>query len=420
MHTENKKTINNTIMLYMLTVAKLIFPLLTLPYLTRVLSTDCYGMVTYVKSCMVYSQLIVDFGFILSSVKDIVLAKGDLEKVGIIAGHTFVSKLLLVVAAFAVIAVMTAAIPLLRANALFTLLSFVVVAVSALLADFLFRGIEKMHIITIVFVVMKGISTVLTFVAVKGDATVLWIPVLDIISSVIAVGVTWFFIFKLKIKIRFKSFRQCLKMIKESFGYFISDAATTAFGALNTLLIGIFITDLTEVAYWGVCMQIISAIQNLYAPINNGIYPYMIRNRDLKLIHKVMLIFMPIVIIGSAGCFILAKTVLHIIGGGEYERAYIVFRALVPLLVFSFPAMLYGWPALGAIGRVKETSATTIITAILQVIGLGVLILGGWFTVFNIAVLRCITEFAMMSMRMGLTYKHKKEFVKAENCNEKA
>ena len=64
-------------MLYIMSIAKLLFPLITLPYLTRILTEETYGFVSYVKSCMVYIQLIVDFGFILSSVKDIVKANGD-------------------------------------------------------------------------------------------------------------------------------------------------------------------------------------------------------------------------------------------------------------------------------------------------------------------------------------------------------
>ena len=48
----DKKLIKNTIMLYALNIAKMIFPLLTLPYLTRILSVETYGMIAYVKSVM--------------------------------------------------------------------------------------------------------------------------------------------------------------------------------------------------------------------------------------------------------------------------------------------------------------------------------------------------------------------------------
>lgn len=414
MKTNTTKTVNNTAMLYLLTIAKLIFPLITLPYLTRVLSEECYGAVSYVKSCMTYIQLIIDFGFLLSSVKDIVRTNGDMREIGTITGNTFVAKSFLLVLSAIVILIMSVSIDILRNNFLYTILSFAAVGISAYLADFLFRGIEKMHIITIAYVVMKGVSTALTFVFVRGDAQVLWIPVLDIIGTALAVGLTWIWIGKLKIKVRCSGLKNCFIMLKESFEYFASNMATTAFGALNTLLIGIFITDLTQVAYWSVCMQIISAIQSLYTPIINGIYPQMMRDKELKFIHKVMLIFMPIVIVGCIACFFLAKLALYIVGGEKYIEAYVLFRWLIPVLLFSFPGMLYGWPTLGAIDKVKTNSMTTIIAAAAQVIGLVILIVTDCFTLINIAILRGATELLMMLMRMSLTYKYGKLFHKEE------
>ena len=67
----------NSAMLMAMNIAKMIFPLLTLPYLTRVLSKDCYGSVVYVKSVITYLQILVDFGFVLSATKDIVRARQD-------------------------------------------------------------------------------------------------------------------------------------------------------------------------------------------------------------------------------------------------------------------------------------------------------------------------------------------------------
>ncbi len=409
MKKEISKTINNTAMLYLMIAGKLIFPLLTLPYLTRILSEPAYGVVSYVKSCMIYMQLLVDFGFLQSTVKDIVRAKNG-EEIGLIAGHTFVAKFILVLFAAAATLIMTLCIKGLRDNTVYTALSFVSVAVSVLLADFLFRGIEKMHIVSLVYVVMKGTATALTFVFVRGDGDLLWIPALDIIGTACAVVITWIVIFKLKIKVRFCSLKRSFSMLKESFGYFISDIATTAFGALNTIMIGIFITDMAQVAHWSVCMQIMSAIQTLYTPINQGVYPQMVRGKSLGLIHKVMLIFMPIVIVGCAICFIFAKFALTIVGGEKYAEAYVVFRCLIPVLLFSFPGMLYGWPALGAIDKVKQTSMTTIVTAVVQVAGLLFLAVIGKFTLVNLAILRSATELLMMVLRISLTYRYKKCF----------
>lgn len=401
------KVASNTAMLYIMNIAKIVLSLVTLPYLTRVLSEEAYGLTAYVKSCMTYIQLIIDFGFILSSVKDIVNANGDKIKIGYITGNTFMAKLILSAASAGVMIVMCLSMELLKTNLMFVWLCFLSTVMTAFLADFLFRGIEKMHFITIIYLVTKTISTVLTFIIVKNDASLMWIPVLDIIANSVAIAITLVIINKLDIKIRVSGIKDCFSMIADSFTYFLSNIATTAFSALNTLLIGIYITDLKQVAYWSLCMSMINAVQSMYTPICNGIYPHMVKEKSLKFIHKILLIFMPIVTAGCVFSIIMAKFALYIVGGEKYVEACTLFRLMIPILFFSFPSMLYGWPTLGAIDKAKQTTASTIASAAVQITGLGILIATKHFTVISLAVLRVFTEFSLMFVRMCITYRHK-------------
>lgn len=402
--------VQNTFMLYVVSVAKLILPLLTLPYLIRVFSEETYGLVAYVKSCMTYMLLIVDFGFLLSSVKDIVNAEGDKKRIGEITGNTFGAKLFLVVLAAIVMAVMCWFIPLLQLNVAFVALSFLAVAVTAFFADFLFRGIEKMHYITIVYVISKTISTVLTFIVVRGDADLLWIPMLDILSNTTAIAISFVIIRRLGIVVKITSIKECWEMLKESFVYFLSNAATTAFAALITVVIGIFLKDLRQIAYWGVCLSIVSAILGLYSPICNSVYPHMIKEKSLRYINKILVCFMPLVTIGCVICYVLAEEVLLVVGGEKYIHAAGLFRCMIPILFFSFPEQLYGWPTLGAIGKTKETTITTIIAAVVQVAGLFVLGITNCFTVKSMALLRSIDEAFLLVLRILVVYHNKEEF----------
>ena len=368
------KLVVNTAMLYIMNIAKLIFPFVTLPYLTRVLSVEGYAMVSYVKSVMQYMQLTVDFGFMLSATTAIVAAAGDGKKIGSVVSHTILAKLLLCAAAMGVLGVLTVSIELLRENAIYVLLSFVTVALSAFLVDYLFRVLEQMQEITIRFVTMKGIATALTFVFVRSDADLLWIPVLDILGTIVSLVLVWARVGRYDIHLCIPRLGESWQQLKDSFRYFVSDIATTAFGALNTLLIGIMLPT-AQIALWSVAMQIIAAVQVLFNPITSGIYPEMVRSRSAGLLKKVCKICIPVLI-----------------------------------LLFSFPAMLLGWPALGALGRVKETTATTVLSAVFQCAGLALLMAAGNFTLTTIAVLRCATEFILFTSRLGFCIRFRKEF----------
>ena len=403
------KLVLNTAMLYVMNIAKLIFPFLTLPYLTRVLSVEGYAMVSYVKTVMQYMQLTVDFGFMLSATTAIVAVYGDGKKIGSVVSHTILAKLLLCGAALAVLCAMTASIELLRQNALYVFLSFVTVALSAFLVDYLFRGLEQMQEITIRFVTMKGIATALTFLFVRGDGDLLWIPVLDILGTLVSLVLVWIRVRHYGIVLCIPKLAESWRQLKDSFRYFLSDIATTAFGALNTLLIGIMLPT-AQIALWSVAMQIISAVQVLFNPITGGIYPEMVRSRSLGLLKKVCKICVPVLILGCMALYFLAEVAILIVSGEKYLDAVPILRLLIPMLLFSFPAMLFGWPALGALGRVKETTATTIISAVFQCAGLALLMATGQFTLISIALLRCATEVVLCTTRLGFCIRFRREF----------
>ena len=400
------KIVNNTIMLMIFNIAKIVFPFITLPYLTRVLTTDTYGVVTYVKTVMTYMQIFVDFGFVLSATKDIVKVRDDKEKMGYIIGDTLIARIILGIIGFAIVTGLSLALPILRINISYTVLSYITVFATIFLMDFLFRGLEKMHIITIRFIVMKTISTILTFLLIKNDSNILFIPILDILSSVIAILLVFFEIKKMHIKIKFSKLKNAINSIKDSFIYFLSNVASTSFNALGTIIIGIYIST-TEVAYWGICMQIVGTIHACYSPISDGIYPEMIKSKNLHLINKVIKIFLPIVTIGCILAYFLAKVVFMILGGEKYLEAVPIFRILIPSLFFGFFSIIYGWPALGAIGKTKQTTLSTVISIIIYILLLVLLIITNSFTLVNVAIVRVITEIILFGTRYYFFRKYK-------------
>lgn len=409
-HGEKKNIVTNTAMLFIMNIATMIFPLLTLPYLTRVLSNEMYGTIVYIRAVMGYMQTLIDFGFILSATKDIVKANENRSEINKIVSNAISAKLLLAAAGLCALLIIMFALPILRSAKLLTLLFYLGVVLSIFLLDFLFRGLEQMHIITIRYVIMKGLSTALTFVFVKSDADVLYIPSLEILGYIAAIVLVVISAKKFEVKFETPSLTVTWKMLKESAVYFASNMASTSYGALNTLLLGIMLSP-SDIAFWGVSLQIVSAIQSFYTPITNGVYPAMMLKREFKLIKHTSYIFMPIIACGCVLSYFLAPFGLTIVGGSEYVAAVPIFRCLIPTLFFGFPAMLYGWPALGAIGKAKENSMTTIISLVFQVVGLLLLMATGQFTVISVACLRSATEAVMCGLRMWNCYRFRHEFV---------
>lgn len=409
MKKSENKLFKNTVHLYILTIVKMIFPLLTLPYLARVLSKDAYGVVTYVKTWMQYVQLLIDFGFILSTTKLIVENINDKKIIGRIIGDTLVEKCLLSFFAFCILMLASFNIQILIENIKFVIIYYFAIFLTVFLFDFLFRGIEEMEKLSIPLIISKMLSTLLTFIFVKSDKNIINIAYLELFGNLIAVMISLYYVKRKKYYISFSNFKKWFFDLKQSFAYFLSNFSTTVFGALTTVITGINLSP-ADVASWGLCMQIINAVKSIYSPIINGIYPYMLREKNIKLVKKINIFIGFFIFLGVFIIIFLGEKIIILIAGEKYVSVFIIIKILIPVLVFSFYSMIYGWPVLGSIGKVKETTYTTVLSAMIQILLICLLIVFRIFNLENLALITSISEFSLFIFRYLIYLKHKKDF----------
>ena len=405
--------IKNTSSLYILNIVKLLFPLLTLPYLTRVLSLDAYGMVTYVKALRAYVQLVIDFGFMLSATKNIVNACANPSKIGRIVGDTLAEKIFLSIISILIYSILMWQIPIMRENILFSVLYLLATVTNIFIFDFLFRGIEKMHAVAIPYVVSKTIITILTFIVVKDDSSILWIPILEGVGNLVAAVVSYGFLHHYGIKLSFSDLPVWVKDLKESSIYFLSNFATTIFGVFTTVISGFYLQS-QEIAFWGIALQLLSAAKSLYNPIANSLYPHMIRTKDIQSVKKINRIMLVLIIFGVLIVLFFSNQILSIIGGEKYTISADFFKYLLPAFVASFYSMIYGWPVLGAIDKVKETTMTTILASIIQILGLGIFILSDNFSLVTLAICSSMSEVVLWISRYLIYFKNRSLFVRSK------
>lgn len=263
-----------------------------------------------------------------------------------------------------------------------------------------------MEVITGRYIIMKGLATILTFILVKGEQQILLIPILDIIGSLVANLLVLYELKKMKLKFVKVTFLTIIKDINTSFIYFISNMASTAFGALNTLFVGIYLST-RDVAFWSIIMTLITAVQSMYGPVSDGIYPRMISSKSLKLFFRIIIIFIPICLLGSLVTYFGADLILLIIGGRKYLPAAIYLKECIPLFIITFFNIITGWPLLGAIGKVEETTFTTIIGSIIQLSFLLFLGLTRKFSIELLIIVFTTTTLIMTAMRVYYGHKYR-------------
>lgn len=395
----------NTAWQYMLTMVRYLLPLIVMPYLTRVLEPSGYAVYAYVAAFMGFVQVFVDFGFNLSGTKSIARAS-DADEENRIVGAITQARLLLCCIVGVCCGAISVFLPIIRENPLYSILAFIAVCGRGVAPDFLFQGKEKMGPITTRYLVSKGTSTALTFLMVHSFADILWVPLLDILASGIAL--VWSFAVARRMfgtRLVRVSFAESMAELMRSGYYCLSNMASASFTGLTTLIIGLAVVDPVQIAYWSVAMTAVSAVQALYAPITNSLYAHMVANGDFGFARRIALLSAPVMAVGVTAFVLLSDAIVAIIGGDEYMAGSYVVRGLSPVLVFSFYGMYFGWPVLGALGRVKELTATTFLSAAFGICALVCAWSFGGASLTAFCISRSMTEVLMCGLRMVACYR---------------
>lgn len=397
----------NTVYQYGLQAAKYLFPFITLAYLTRVLGADIYAVRAYVVAAMTFMLVFLDFGTLTFGTTVIAKNEDDAASQSADTSAILVVRILLCIVGAIALAPIIHFIPLLAAYPLYTYIAYIGNCFKALLPDFVFQGKEDMGIITIRFVVTQLIGIVLIFALIHSPSDLIMIAIIETLTSALALAWSWENVFrKQNIHLVGTHVTKLTHMVREAFYFFLASAATTLYTSLTTLFIGIFISDQASISYWSIALTAIVAIQALYSPISNSIYPHMVKRADFELLTRILAIGTPVVIAIAILFAVFSNIIMLILGGEEYLPGAYVVSLVAPILVFSFPAVMLGYPVLGALGHVKELTATSAITGIFHIVVMIILAAFGMFTISSIAALRCCTEIILFATRLFFVHKY--------------
>ena len=396
----------NTLWQYGLQILKYLFPLLLIPYLTRILGTEGYAVYAYVLSFMGVVQTIADFGFTLSGTKKVVDLKGDTAALSRLVGAITVARLMLLCGLFFCVMVVTRFIPIMAENTVYVIWAFFATAGRTVLPDFIFQGNERMGPLTTRYFASKGVQVALTILLVRGPGDLILVAVADVLSEI--VDIAWSYRAQKRlfgVGIARPTFKESFEELRVSAIYCVSNVSSSLFSGFTTVIIGLAITSKTDIAFWSLTLTTVNAVQSLYTPISNSLYPHMIKNRDFGFARKLALVALPVLVLGIVAYCALSKPIMLVLGGPEYVGGAHVMWMISPIFIFSFYGILIGWPVLGAMGHVKELTVSTLFTGIVNVVSLLALYLAGLITLDVICVARWGCDALLLLVRVFMLWR---------------
>lgn len=394
-------------MLYILQFSTYLLSFIVVPYETRVLGPTYYGKLGVATAIMVYFQLVIDFGFLLSATEDVSRNRTDKKKISKILTAVTIDKIFLTVGSFIVLLILCQVLPSWREDRTFYLLFLAATAINSMIPDYLYRGLEQMTAITVRTVAIKAFFTVMIVLLLKRPEQYCIIPILNIIgNSVALLGVYLHLYRQMNIKFVRCTVADVWANFRRSSTFFYSRIATSVYTASNTVILSVISAGST-IGYYTLADKLVTTAKNGLSPISDSMYPYMTKNRDFKLVWKILKIFMPIIIIGCGIVFIFARPLCELVFGAGYGDAAPVLRAMLPVVVVILPSYILGFPTLSAMGLSKYANYSVVFGSALHVCNLLVLYFTGHMNMVTLGALVSIAETAILLFRIVVIWRNR-------------
>lgn len=336
-----KRLYENFLSLSLLKGLTYIFPLITLPYLARILGPEKYGLIVFAQSFVIYFNILTDYGFNLSATKDISLNRENINKVSEIFSTVILIKLILFIFSLVIFSIIIFAFPKFRSDYLIFYYSFILVFSNTLFPIWLFQGMEKMKFITYITLFARVFFLICIFVFIRNQNQYELVPLFNslghLISSLLAIYLAVKYI---GISITKPSFQSLKYQIKKGWYFFVSSLFGNFYTSSNIFILGI-LTNNQLVAYYHGADRIIYAFKGLLVPISQTVFPFFSKlhskseAKSINALKRLGVLISTFSFFSSIIIFIYSPLITKLILGDQFTESVIIMRimSLIPFVV---------------------------------------------------------------------------------------
>ncbi|WFB63287.1 oligosaccharide flippase family protein [Sphingobacterium sp. WM] len=270
----------NLISLSALQLVGIILPLITLPYVLRVIGFENYGVIVLSASLITYFQSLTDFSFRITATRDVAINRDNRNKLSEIYSKVISVKIIFLIISYIVIFFLINFVPKFETNKTVYYLSSLMLFGYALFPEWFFQGVEKMKYITILNIGVKVFFTIMIFVFIRSEEDYWKYPLLQALGF-IGAGVIGQFVLvkKYNLKFKFISLIGLFTTIKENTPIFINQFIPTLYNNSSVFILGL-LTNNTLVGIYNAILVVINLIITILEIFSRVFFPFLNRRKD--------------------------------------------------------------------------------------------------------------------------------------------
>jgi len=372
--------VRNSLVLYTMQISGYLLPLITVPYMARILGPAKFGLLALAQTVAWYFIILADYGFNLTTPRDVALNRDDPAWVSKTFSTVMTAKGILLVVGFFLMAAIVASVPSFRREWRVFFLGYMMVIGIVIFPIWLFQGLEKLHYVGLRDFLAKLITLgcVLTFVHKQSDYQ-LAMGIQSggfLVAGLMGLGTVPFVT---KVRPHWPGWQALWVTAQQGWHVFLSNAAMALYTSTNIVILGL-VASPAAVGLFTAAFRLMLPIRQLVGPIQTALYPYVSRmaakerERAVKFLRLYAIwSSLPFLLIGI-GTLTLGPYIVRLFFGQSYSQTGALLR------IMSFGPMLL---ALGecfatqymlGFGHTRAWTKMTLQAGVVNFLALGVLL----------------------------------------------
>lgn len=337
---KQKSIKENSILNVIKTISSIIFPLITFPYISRVLLPNNVGKINFGTSFISYFSMIASLGITTYAIRECSAVRDDKSKLSKKASEIFSINICTTLVAYALLAISLVLYRKLDNYRVLIIIQSTTILFVTLGADWINSAMEDFKYITIRTIAFQLISLLLMFCFVRMPDDYLKYAIISVFSSSGANIVNVFYRRRF-CKVKFTKKMNWKIHFKPIFLLFVMIMAQTVFSSADQTMLGIMKGDY-EVGIYSTALKIENIILQVAASLVWVVMPrlsiYFAEGDFSKIndmLKKTLSIFMVLGCPAIAGVWALSNEIVSIIGGKEFLDASKPLNILMLAFAFS-------------------------------------------------------------------------------------
>lgn len=369
----NKSVLKNAVLNVIRNISNIIYPLITFPYVSRVLGVEGVGRYNFANSVISYFILIAGLGINSYAIREGSRLREDRSKFSAFASEVFTINVISTIISYICLFICIATVKKLDNYRLLIIVFSIQIVAATIGVEWIYSVYEEYSYITIRTIAFKLLSLILLFWFVREEADVVNYALVTVFA-LSGSGILNLIHSQHYCKLHMVPLKNVRRHLKAIFILFSSSVAVMIYVYSDITILGFLKSDFEVGLYslsskvYTIMKSLISALLVVSIPSLSALYG----KKDMEkynnvlqnIVNLVTLLLLPCVV----GVFLLSENIVVLVGGADYKRASGSLQILSIALLFCLYGWIYNQCVLLPTKNEKIISLATISSAVLNIV----------------------------------------------------